>query len=87
MLSVVLCTHNPRVDYIHRCLALCETRHALPSDWEVLLVDNRSDELIDGRIDLSWHQQAKIIREERLGLTAARLCAAFESQRGIFWSS
>lgn len=73
MLSVVLCTHNPRRDFILRCLAALRNQ-TLPSHrWEMLLIDNRSDELVNGRINVSWHPQAKIIREERLGLTAARL--------------
>jgi GT2 family glycosyltransferase len=73
MLSVVLCTHNPRIDYIHRCICALRNQTLASHQWELVMVDNRSDELINGRIDLSWHQQAKIIREETLGLTAARL--------------
>jgi glycosyltransferase involved in cell wall biosynthesis len=73
MLSVVLCTHNPRADYIHRCLCALQNQTLAFHQWELVVVDNRSDELINGRIDLSWHQQAKIKREETLGLTAARL--------------
>jgi len=46
----------------------------------MLLVDNRCDEVINGRIDISWHPQAKILREETLGLTAARLRGIRESR-------
>jgi GT2 family glycosyltransferase len=73
MLSVVLCTHNPRVGYIHRCLCALRNQTIASNQWELVVVDNRSDEPLNGRIDLSWHQQAKTIREETLGLTAARL--------------
>ena len=37
------------------------------------MVDNRSDKPLADRIDLSWHPNAHIAREEALGLTAARL--------------
>lgn len=73
MLSVIVCTHNPRSDYFHRCLDALRAQRWPQNEWELVVVDNRSDELVNGRIDLSWHPQAKIIREETLGLTAARL--------------
>jgi glycosyltransferase involved in cell wall biosynthesis len=37
------------------------------------VVDNRSDEPLADRIDLAWHPDAHIVREESLGLTPARL--------------
>jgi glycosyltransferase involved in cell wall biosynthesis len=41
--------------------------------WEFLLVDNASQQLLSSEIDLSWHPNARHIREEHLGLTPARL--------------
>src|SRR5437660_1326895 len=73
MLSVVVCTHNPRSDYLHQCIDGLRCQR-LPYDrWELLVVDNRSDKPLADRIDLSWHPNAHIAREEALGLTAARL--------------
>jgi glycosyltransferase involved in cell wall biosynthesis len=71
--SVIICTHNARAAYLGRCLdALAAQR--LPKDqWGLLVVDNRSDEPLAGRIDLSWHPAARVVREETLGLTPARL--------------
>ena len=43
------------------------------------MVDNRSDEPLAGRFDLSWHPRAHLVREEALGLTAARLRGIRES--------
>jgi glycosyltransferase involved in cell wall biosynthesis len=83
MLSVVLCTHNPRLDYIQRCLGALRNQTFSSHRWEMLLVDNRSDELINGRINVSCHPQAKIIREEALGLTAARLRGIRESKGNL----
>lgn len=79
MLSVVVCTHNPRLDYFSKCLdALrCQTLSLL--SWELVVVDNRSDEPLADLIDLSWHPDADIVREETVGLTAARLRGIRES--------
>jgi GT2 family glycosyltransferase len=73
VLSVIICTHNPRSEYFRRCV---DGLHAqrLPADhWELVVVDNRSDELLSGRIDLSWNPTARVVCEETLGLTQARL--------------
>jgi hypothetical protein len=44
-----------------------------PDLWELVVVDNRSDGPVAERIDLSWCLTAHIVREEKLGLTHARL--------------
>lgn len=48
--------------------------------WELLLVDNRSDQPVAERVGLSWHPVARIVREETPGLTAARLRGIRESK-------
>lgn len=71
--SVILCTHNPRQDYLGRCLSALEAQ-TLPSDeWELLLVDNASLPNRAPRPDLAWHPQARSVFEPILGLTPARL--------------
>ena len=71
--TVIICTHNPRADYLRRCLHALHGQSLLKSAWELLVVDNRSDEPLVGRIDLSGHPGARLVREETLGLTPARL--------------
>lgn len=83
MLSVVICTYNPRRDYLQRCV---DALHAqtLPSNrWELVVVDNKSDEPLAGRVDISWHPAARIVREETLGLTPARLRGIRETTGGL----
>jgi glycosyltransferase involved in cell wall biosynthesis len=42
--------------------------------WELLLVDNASKEpLTFKKEEISWHPRARVIREEELGLTSARM--------------
>jgi glycosyltransferase involved in cell wall biosynthesis len=79
MISVILCTHNPRWDYFKQSLVGLSAQR-LPRDvWELVIVDNRSEESIADRVDLSWHPKARVIREETLGLTVARLRGIKES--------
>lgn len=82
VLSVILPTHNPAPDRFRRTLAGLAAQ-TLPHDsWELLVVDNASSPAL-GPADLcaSLPAKARIVREERLGLTAARLCG-FHAARG-----
>jgi glycosyltransferase involved in cell wall biosynthesis len=72
-LSVIICTHNPRRDYLDKVLKALMSQTLPTEQWELLLVDNASDELLSLEIDLTWHSQSRHIREEQLGLTPARI--------------
>lgn len=78
-ISVIICTHNPRQDYLQRTLEALE-QQTLPKDqWELLLIDNGSKEPLIGKWDLSWQPQGRQIHEGKLGLTPARLRGIRES--------
>ena len=82
-ISVVICTHNPRMDYLKQVLNAL-THQTLPvGQWELSLIDNASDEPLDGRINLSWHPLARIVREDKLGLTPARLRGIRETSADV----
>jgi glycosyltransferase involved in cell wall biosynthesis len=77
--SVILCTHNPRPDYLSRVLAALR-RQTLPTEqWEFLLIDNASEHPLGEIWDISWHSRGRHIRENKLGLTAGRLRGIRES--------
>lgn len=80
MPSVIICTHNPRGDYLHRTLEGLKAQTSRKEAWELLLIDNHSDQPLLGRFDLSWHPNGRIVREDELGLTPARLRGVRESQ-------
>jgi glycosyltransferase involved in cell wall biosynthesis len=83
-ISVIICTHNPRPDFFRETLNALE-RQTHPRDgWELLLVDNASRTPLAGEWSLAWHPQARHLREERLGLTAARLCGIREARGEVF---
>jgi glycosyltransferase involved in cell wall biosynthesis len=79
--SVVIPTHNPRMDYLARVIDALRAQTLSPEQWELLVVDNASKEMLDGRLDLSWHPDARVVREEAVGLTNARL-RGFAETRG-----
>jgi glycosyltransferase involved in cell wall biosynthesis len=72
-LSVIIYCHNPRIDYLLRVLKALSEQTLLKERWELLLIDNASDQRIAESCTLSWHPNARHVREENLGLTSARL--------------
>ena len=78
-LSVIICAHNPRADYLRRVLEALKTQTLPREQWEFLLIDNASAERLADHWNLSWHQHARHVRENELGLTAARQRAIKES--------
>lgn len=81
--SVVICSHNPRPAYISRVLTGLRAQ-TLPFDqWELLLIDNASNQPLSATYDLSWHPRSKHVREERLGAAHARYRALNESNSNL----
>lgn len=79
-IEVVICTYNPRRDYLQRTFDGLRGQRLPASQWSLLVVDNASSEPLQHSVDLSWHPDARLIREERLGLTHARLRALREAR-------
>ena len=79
-ISVIICTHNPRSHYLDKVLQSLEAQTLAAIEWELLLIDNASDQVLASTIDLTWHPNARHIREEQLGLTPARLKGIQEAQ-------
>lgn len=72
-ISVITCTHNPRPEYLDRTLSALKAQSLSVEQWELLVIDNASDRPLAAGLDLSWHPGARVIREDQLGLTPARL--------------
>src|SRR5438067_12098866 len=83
LISVVICTRNPRRDYLANTLESLRSQTLATKDWEVLLIDNASDQALEADWDLSWHPNPRHIREDELGLTAARLRGIREARGDI----
>ncbi|HEY3415308.1 MAG TPA: glycosyltransferase [Armatimonadota bacterium] len=74
-ISVCLCTHNPRREYLTRVLAALAGQSLDPERWELIVVDNKSEESVAQWADLSGIRHARVISEPKLGLTNARVAA------------
>jgi glycosyltransferase involved in cell wall biosynthesis len=72
-LSVIICTHNPKREYLDRALAGLAEQTMPRNRWELLLVDNASKPPLASWFDSSRLPQPRVIEEEKLGLTHARL--------------
>jgi len=83
-LSVIICTHNARSDYFGRTLDALRNQTLPRERWEMVVIDNRSDKPIGELFDFSWHPSAWVVREDKLGLTPARLCGIREAKGDVF---
>jgi glycosyltransferase involved in cell wall biosynthesis len=82
-LSVILCAHNPRADYLNRVLQALRQQTLHYEEWELLLIDNASSQQLSGAFEVSWHPRGRHLREDNLGLTRARLRGIKETKGGI----
>lgn len=85
--TVIIPTHNPRREYLARTLEALKRQTLEADKWELIIVDNASPEMGDHglglRLGLSGvtkndgsefgFPNARVVREEKLGLTYARV--------------
>jgi len=72
-ISVIICTHSPRLSYLRRVIGALQLQTLSTTEWELLIIDNASNRPIRQEINLDWHPSGRYIREEKVGLTHARL--------------
>jgi glycosyltransferase involved in cell wall biosynthesis len=73
LLSVIICTHNPRAEYLNRALSALKYQSLKMQNWELILVDNASTRKVRNDFDISWHPFGKHVDEPRLGSAFARI--------------
>jgi glycosyltransferase involved in cell wall biosynthesis len=78
--SVIICSHNPRDEYLHRVIDALRAQTLPTKDWELLLVDNVSDKALVEHFNLSWHPNGRHFREDKIGKTHALLRGIGESR-------
>jgi glycosyltransferase involved in cell wall biosynthesis len=85
MISACLCTHAPRLQTLRHCLEALRHQVPPPQGLELVVIDNASPEpLTAARIGLNdFPYPSRLVREERLGLTHARLRALREARGEI----
>ncbi len=81
-LSVVIPAHNSRPAHLARTVSGLCAQTLSKGEWELLLVDNRSEPpLTVAALAPAGHPAARVVREDELGLNAARICG-FREARG-----
>lgn len=83
VLSAIICTHNPNAESLAATLDALRAQDLPSTAWELLVVDNASAEPLADRLDLSWRPAARVVREDTLGLTHARI-RGYREARGAF---
>ncbi len=78
-ISVVICAHNPNFERLQQVLDALRVQTLPAVQWELLLIDNASTSPLNRQTTVAWHPQGRIVREERLGLTAARVTGIKEA--------
>jgi glycosyltransferase involved in cell wall biosynthesis len=78
-LSVLIPSHNPRLPLLIQVLEALHQQTLAPEQWELLLIDNASDPPLSADL-LTWHPNARLVREPVLGLTQARLRGITEAR-------
>lgn len=74
LLTVALCTRNPRAAFLGETLAALRQQTLPVSSWELVVVDNASNPPL--AVDLSWHPAARLVVEPVVGIARARAAAA-----------
>ena len=79
-ISVLICTHNPRKDYLDKTLDGLKKQNLERELWELLLIDNASEYPIAEKYDLSWHPNARYLYEKSVGKPHAIVLGITESK-------
>ena len=61
MLSVIIPTHNPKWNYLRQVLEALAAQTLDHSQWELVIVDNASSEMGDGRWEMGGIPNAELI--------------------------
>ncbi|MDN3584417.1 glycosyltransferase [Mucilaginibacter flavus] len=82
-LSVIIPTYNPDIGRLRRTLDALKNQTLPISSWELVIIDNHSPNDFSGQITTAWQHSSRIVREERPGLTFARIRGCTESTGDI----
>ncbi|MBB6128044.1 glycosyltransferase [Mucilaginibacter lappiensis] len=80
-ISVIICTYNPNLTRLAQTLSSLQKQSLDLLLWELIIVDNNSSNGFDAHLDLCFFPNSRIVREQRQGLTYARL-KGFDEAKG-----
>lgn len=80
--GVILCTYNPRRDYLERTLGALRGQTLGRGSWELIIVDNNSSPSLASWLDLSG-LPARVLVEQEQGFTPALLRGLEQAQADL----
>lgn len=83
LLSVIVCTHNPRGDYLARTLRGLCAQTLSEANWELIVIDNASVPPLSSKSLEGCPANTRLLAEPRIGLTSARLRGIAEARGHI----
>lgn len=83
LVSVILCTQNPHLHHLSRVVEALQNQSLPRSQWELLVVDHASQIPLSKWLNLDWHPQARVIREDRQDALFTRLRGGQEATGSI----
>ena len=82
-ISVFIPTFNPNIARLNQTLIGLKNQSFPLLEWELILIDNNSQTSFADLIDISWHNNARITKEPKPGLTYARIKGFEESKADL----
>lgn len=83
MITVLICTYNPIQAILNKALDHLRKQDLPLSQWELVVIDNKSPVEVESWIDLSWHPTARVVKEPKAGLMNARIKGCEEAKNEI----
>lgn len=83
-ISTIICTYNPRIGLLESVVErlLKQTGISL-ADYEIIVVDNNSPSAVKGQFASDQGNYVRLVREDRVGLTHARLRGLNEARGDV----
>lgn len=81
LISVILPTYNPNRARLEETIHALKHQSLILQLWELIIIDNNSSFKVEQNLD--WHPNARIVKEQKAGLTNARL-TGFNLANGKF---
>ena len=82
-ISVIIPTYNPDQARLNQTLTALKKQTLPAQDWEIILVDNNSNNDALLHLETLWHPNFRIVKETKQGLTYARI-KGFKQANGDF---
>jgi glycosyltransferase involved in cell wall biosynthesis len=82
-ITVIIPSYNPVLTSIEAVLNSLKKQTLPLTAWELIIIDNNSNNQVLQTIDLTWHPNAKLVSEPKQGLTHSRVTGVNNAKADI----